>query len=153
MSAQMPSSRGGLLYGLACYGLWGLAPLYFNALVVESGNRIGSDEILAHRIIWTVVFVAPLLTISGRWPMLIACFRDPALWRMLSVSSILVAVNWFIYIYSVSTNQVMQSSFGYFINPLLSVLLGVVFLRERLRTAQWIPVALAAAGVIYLTAV
>jgi chloramphenicol-sensitive protein RarD len=140
------TSREGLLYGLAAYGWWGLVPLYFKAL-----GAVPPGELLAHRIVWSVVFLAPLLSLGGRWGALGRCFRSRTVLPTLLVTTLLIAVNWFIYIYSVSSNQVVQSSLGYFILPLANVVLGLLVFGERLRRLQWWGVGLAAAGVLLRT--
>jgi len=139
------SLRKGLLYGVAAYGLWGLVPLYFHAV-----GAAPPEQILAHRVVWSVVFLASLILFKHRWRDLGRCIASPQTAWALLVSSVLVAGNWFIYIYGISTHQVLQTSLGYFINPLVNVLLGLIFFRERLRLGQWIAVALATAGVIHL---
>jgi chloramphenicol-sensitive protein RarD len=134
-----------LAYGLAAYGLWGVIPLYFWAL-----RSLPPVEFLAHRIVWCLLFLVVVLTLSRRWPAVFRALGTPRTRRLLTVSACLVAVNWLVYIYSVATERVLHSSLGYFINPLFNVLLGLVFFRERLRPAQWLAVALAAAGLAYL---
>src|SRR5438067_8302546 len=121
------ASREGLLYGLAAYFLWGIVPLYFSALVEAADRRITALEILAHRIVWSVPFLVLLLTLMRRWTPLAACFRSRDLLATLLASTLLIAINWFTYIYGVATQQVVQTSLGYFINPLVSVLLGMIF--------------------------
>jgi chloramphenicol-sensitive protein RarD len=138
-----PHNRGGLVYGLLAYGLWGLVPLYFKAL-----ESVPPIQILAHRIVWSIVFLTVILTFRRRWPDLLRCLRAPKLLAMLALSSVLIAVNWFIYIYGVSSKNVMQTSLGYYITPLFNVLLGVVVFRERLRSWQWVALTLAALGVL-----
>jgi chloramphenicol-sensitive protein RarD len=150
-SVPSPTRLDGLLYGLAAYGLWGAAPLYFSSLAQATGNTISAGEILAHRIVWSVVLLALLLTLTRRWPLLARCLRHRAIAWMLVASAILVGLNWYVYIYGITHQQVIQTSLGYFINPLANVLLGMVFFRERLRRLQWIAVGLATAGVITLT--
>jgi chloramphenicol-sensitive protein RarD len=137
--------RAGLVYGLSAYTIWGFIPLYFRALA-EVPPRV----ILCHRILWSALFMALVVTVRGEWKSI-----WPALQRRRSVllllsGSVLIAVNWLIFIYSVSTHQLLQASLGYFINPLLSIALGMVFLRERLRRWQWLAVAVAVAAVLNL---
>lgn len=141
--------RAGLLYGLAAYGLWGLVPLYFDAL---ARSEVSPPEVLAHRIVWSGVLLAGVLALLRRWGDFGRCFRSGAILRRLSATTILIALNWLTFIYSVSIRQVVQTSLGYFITPLVSVLLGVVFLGERLRPRQWLAVGLAAVGVLNLVA-
>ena len=138
-------ARAGLLYGLAAYGSWGLVAFYFKAVAA-----VPPAEVLAHRIAWSVVFLVALLSVARRWGEVGRCLRSgPALGR-LSVAAFLLAVNWLTYIYSVSSNQLLQASLGYFTTPLVNVLLGLAVLGERLRPLQWAAVGLAAAGVANL---
>lgn len=139
------STRAGLIYGFAAYGFWGVMPLYFNAV-----SDVSPKELLAHRIVWCFLLLAGVLTVIRRWPDFARTLFTPRTLLLLAVSAVLVAANWLIYIYGVSIKDVVQTSLGYFINPLLSVLLGMVFFRERLRRAQWIAVGLATAGIVYL---
>ena len=145
MADEKGHERGGLMYGVAAYGLWGLMPFYFIAVGV-----VPSLEILAHRIVWSAVLLGVLLTVVRRWPVLLGGLRAVRTRRLLLVSSVLIGSNWFLYIWSVESGQVIQSSLGYFINPLVNVLLGLVFFGERLRVGQWAAVALATGGLLYL---
>ncbi|MEO0630683.1 MAG: EamA family transporter RarD [Planctomycetota bacterium] len=138
--------RTGVAYALAAYGLWGIFPVYFKWV-----SHVGADEILAHRIVWSVVFCALLLTWTGRWANVAAIVRSKRAWAALSVSAVLVAINWLCFIYAVVTDRILEASLGYFINPLVSIVLGMVFLGERLRRPQWFAVSLAAIAVVYLT--
>jgi len=139
--------RDGLLYGLGAYGLWGLIPLYFKFVA-----DVAPLEVLAHRALWSFVMLALLTGWLGRWPELRREVRKPKLLALLALTSLLIAANWLTFIYSVLTRQLLQSSLGYFANPLVSVLLGVVFLRERLRPWQLVSIALATSGVVVLAA-
>jgi chloramphenicol-sensitive protein RarD len=132
------------LFGLAAYTCWGLMPLYFKAV-----RAVKSGELLAHRIVWCVVLLVILVSAQRGWPDVRRCLRNPRLIRLLLISSVLVAANWLVYIRGVVTDRMVQTSLGYFINPLFSILLGLVFLRERLRPWQALAVGLAAAGVAY----
>ena len=138
-------NRTGLLYGLAAYGWWGLMPLYF-----EQVKDVPPFEILAHRIVWSCLLLAVLTTALRRWGEVKRCLTDSVSRRLLLVTTVLVALNWLAYIYAVAIRQVIQASLGYFILPLVSVLLGTLLLGERLRPAQWVAVALAAGGVIWI---
>jgi chloramphenicol-sensitive protein RarD len=142
---QRREARGGLIYGLAAYGLWGLMPLYFKAVA-----EVPPKELLAHRIVWCMLIMVVVLTVVRRWPDLYRCLRQPRTRILLLLSAILVAVNWLIFLYGVWTRQIVQTSLGYFINPLFSVLLGMVFFHERLRPGQWLAVGLASLGLAYL---
>ena len=139
-------NRAGLWVAVASFVLWGLMPLYWHLL-----KMVPSLQIVAHRVVWsTVLVVAWLLWKQGRGWLRAALARPRAAW-MLGLSGALIGFNWSLYIWAVNAGHVVESSLGYFINPLLNVVLGVVFLHERLRRAQWIAVALAAAGVLWLT--
>ena len=138
-------TRGGLVYGIAAYALWGLMPLYIWAL-----DRVPSLEILAHRVVWCSVVLLILVTVFRRWGDLGRALRNPRILGLLTISSLLIATNWFCYIYGANTGQTIQTSLGYFINPLFSVLLGMVFFGERLRPVQWLALLLAAVGVLIL---
>lgn len=143
----MPSSaRAGIGYALGAYALWGLSPFYFKLL-----NRVPAHLILAHRIAWSALFLAALITLLGQWPQVRAAWRTPRLLGALVASTALVSINWLTFIYSIETGRLADSSLGYFINPLVTVLLGLVFLGERLRPAQWGALLVAAAGVAWLT--
>jgi chloramphenicol-sensitive protein RarD len=139
-------SRKGLAYGIAAYTLWGVFPLYFKLF-----DGINPLEVLAHRILWSFVLLAVFVTLIGRWPELISTLRRPRVLPTLAASTLLIGVNWFTFLYSISVGDVLQSSLGYFITPLMSVLLGVVLLGERLRGGQLVALTLAGAGVIYMT--
>jgi chloramphenicol-sensitive protein RarD len=138
--------RLGVLSGLAAYSLWGLFPLYFPLL-----EPAGGLEIVAHRVLWSVVFVAVLLTVLRRWAQVRALVTDRRRLLVLFGAAVLIAVNWLVFVYGVNSGQVVETSLGYFINPLVSVLLGVVVFGERLRPLQWAAVGIAAAAVGVLT--
>ncbi len=142
---QQTGSRSGLLYGLAAYGLWGVLPLYFVAV-----KGVQPVELLAQRVVWSVLLLFALLTFLGRWGELRAGLRSARTRWLLLASTILIAVNWFAFIYGVWSDQNIQNSLGYFINPLFSIVLGVAFFRERLRPWQWAGLALAAGGLAYM---
>jgi chloramphenicol-sensitive protein RarD len=138
--------RRGVLYAIGAYALWGLLPVYWKAV-----QAVPAFEILCHRMAWSFLFSMLLLIWKRRWGWLRQVRERPVtLITFLGTSSIL-ALNWFIYIWAVNAGHLVDTSLGYFINPLLSVLLGVLFLRERLRPWQWVSVGIAAGGVTYLT--
>ena len=140
-----PALRLGFFCCLGCYTIWGCLPLYFRAL-----DHIQPSEMLAHRIIWSVPTGLILIVIARNWQDLRAALtRQHVLW--LSVSALLIGINWLIYIWAVSQERVMEASLGYYINPLINVLIGAVFFSERLRPAQWLAVAVAGAGVAVMT--
>lgn len=136
----------GVLYGVAAFLMWGFFPIYFKALQV-----VPSLQIMLHRVVWSFLFVMLLILMRREWPRFRDSLRKPRVLLTYTLTAGLLAVNWLIFIYGINSGQVVETSLGYFINPLLSVALGVVFLRERLRPMQWFPVGLAALGVLYLT--
>ncbi len=142
----MSEQRRGLLYGAAAYLLWGVFPLYFPLLKPASPL-----EILANRIVWSLVVVAVLLAVRRRWSWLSDLRTDRRRLFLLSVAAVTIAMNWGTYIYGVNSNQVVETSLGYFINPLVTVMFGVVLLHERLRRTQWAAVGLGALAVVVLT--
>lgn len=139
------SVRLGFLCSLGCYIIWGGLPLYFRVL-----DHIGPTEMLAHRIIWSVPAGLFLIVLARNWDQLRAALnRQHLMW--LTVSAALIGLNWFVYIWAVGQERVMEASLGYYINPLINVLIGAVFFSERLRVAQWGAVALATFGVGVMT--
>ncbi|TCB92801.1 EamA family transporter RarD [Micromonospora zingiberis] len=142
----MTPLRLGYLYGLAAYLLWGFFPLYFKLLRPASPL-----EILAHRVVWSVAFVALLLVAMRNLGFLRALSRRPRALAGIATAAALIAVNWFTYIYGVNSDRVVETALGYFINPLVVVLLGVVVLGERLRPAQWLALGVGALAVAVLT--
>jgi chloramphenicol-sensitive protein RarD len=140
-------TTAGILYGFGAYGLWGLLPLYFVALLPA-----GAVEIVANRVVWSVLFCAALITVTRSWRALGNAFRDRSVFGALAIASALIAVNWLTYTYGVTTGQAVEASLGYFINPLVSVLLGVIFLKEKLRALQWAAVGIGFVAVAVLTA-
>jgi len=139
-------ARLGIVLGVAAYSFWGVIPLYWRLL-----HGIDPIEIVAHRIVWGLATFVALAAAMGAWPAVIRAARDRRAVRVLLLSSALLSANWSIFIYAVSSDHVLHASLGYFINPLVSVLLGMVVLGERLRRLQWVAVALAAAGVVQIT--
>jgi len=146
MVLPVTEQRRGTLMGLAAYLMWGLFPLFFPLLKPAS-----AVEILAHRVLWTLVFVVVALLLRRRWAWLRTIVRDRRRLTILAIASLVIAVNWGVYIWAVNHGHVVESALGYYINPLVTVLLGVVLLRERLRRWQWVAVALATCAVIALT--
>lgn len=142
----MPEHRRGVAYGIAAYGLWGLMPLYFPLL-----RPAGAVEILAHRMVWSLVFVLLILAVRNHWAWIPDLIRTPRKLGVLALAAIAIAVNWGTYVWGVNHGHVVEVSLGYFINPLLTVVLGVVVLHERLRPLQWTAVGIAAAAVAVLT--
>jgi len=136
----------GMLYAALAFLAWGLFPLYFKAL-----RSIPAQEILAHRMAWSMLFLAAVLLWRRQWSWLAAVARQPRVLAGFAASALLLSTNWGIYIWAVNHDRVVDASLGYFINPLVNVVLGSVLLKERMRPLQWSAVALAAAGVVWLT--
>ncbi len=136
----------GVFYGLAAYLLWGFFPLYFKQVA-----SVPASEVLAHRILWSAVFLLSLVCLRRQRRQLAALCRQPRLLIQLTATTLLIAVNWLVFIYAVAAGHVLQSSLGYFINPLVSALLGFSFLGERLNRVQSCSLLLATLGVAYLT--
>jgi chloramphenicol-sensitive protein RarD len=133
-------------FGVAAYFCWGLFPLYWPLL-----DPAGSLEVLAHRFVWTMVFVLVAITAMGMWSRMLTIARDGRLMLILAIASVTIAANWGGFIYGVTSGHVIETSLGYFINPLVTVLLGVLVLKERLRPVQWVAVAIGASAVVVLT--
>lgn len=143
---QLDGPRAGLGFGMAAYLMWGAFPLYFPLLAPA-----GTIEILAQRMAWSLVVVAILLKLGHGFGGVRAIVADRRKLALLTAAAVLVSINWGVYIYAVNSGHVVESSLGYFINPLVTILLGVVVLRERLRRLQWLAVAIGAAAVVVIT--
>ena len=139
-------TTAGVLFGFGAYGLWGLLPLYFFALMPA-----GAVEIVANRVVWSLLFCIFLITVTRSWRALAGAFRDRSVFGSLALAAALIAVNWLTYTYGVTTGQTVEAALGYFINPLVSVLLGVFVLKERLRPLQWAAVGIGFVAVAVLT--
>lgn len=135
----------GILYGIGAYIIWGLFPLYWKAM-----SSVPSLQIVAHRLVWCLVFVAVLVAVTRTWTDLRKAITR-RLVLLYAVAAALLTVNWLVYIWGVNAGFVVETSLGYFINPLVNVALGVLFFKERLSLSKWLPIGLAAAGVVYLT--
>ncbi len=146
MSSTPQPANKGLLPTAVAFAIWGLFPLYFYAL-----RQVSAVQIIAHRLLWSCLFVLVWIGIRGELPTLRATLANRSIVWRLALSATLITVNWLVYVWGVMNGHVVETSLGYFIGPLVNVLLGVVFLSERLTAAQWTAVALAAAGVAYLT--
>ncbi|MGI5377434.1 EamA family transporter RarD [Streptomyces sp. CA-251387] len=138
--------RIGLLNGFAAYGMWGLVPLFWPLL-----KPAGAVEILAHRMAWSLVFVAVALIVVRRWAWAGALIRQPRRLALVAVAAGVITVNWGVYIWSVNSGHVVEASLGYFINPLVTIAMGVLLLKERLRPVQWVAVGVGGAAVVVLT--
>ncbi|MBZ0172918.1 MAG: EamA family transporter RarD [Phycisphaerales bacterium] len=135
-----------MFYSALAYGSWGLVAFYFKAVAAAD-----LFEVLCHRVIWSVLLLTVMIHFRGQWGEARELIRDPGTWRLLGPSTVLIAINWTLFIYAVVTDRLVDASLGYFINPLVSIVLGMVFLGERLRPRQWVAVALAALGVVVYT--
>lgn len=141
-----PDPLGGILASAVAFLIWGLSPAYWKCL-----TAVPATEIILHRILWSFFLMVPLLAIQHRWGEFSRALTHLPTLGMLTVSALLVGANWFIYIWAVNNDHILQASLGYYINPLVNVFLGMLFLKERLRRAQVLALGLAAAGVLYLT--
>lgn len=137
--------RRGVWYAVGAYALWGLLPVYWKALHV-----VPALQVICHRVIWSCILLAALILLRREGAAFRAAVSSRRVLAAYALAAALISVNWFTYIWAVNAGFVVETSLGYFINPLISVLLGVVFLRERLRPVQWAAVGLAASGVLYL---
>jgi chloramphenicol-sensitive protein RarD len=137
--------RAGLVNGFAAYGMWGLVPLFWPLL-----KPAGSLEILAHRMAWSLVFVAVALAFVRRWAWAGELLRQPRRLALVAVAAAVITVNWGVYIWAVNAGHVVEASLGYFINPLVTIAMGVLLLKERLRPAQWTAVGVGLTAVVVL---
>lgn len=138
--------RNSIAAAIAAYLIWGLSPLYWKLI-----QNMPAIEIVGHRVVWSWIFVALVMALKRNWfnlPRMAKNWRQSLLYI---ITASLLAVNWLIYIWAVNQDYIVDASLGYFINPLVNVLLGVAFFRERLRVWQWVPVGIASIGVLYLT--
>ncbi|MBD1227504.1 EamA family transporter RarD [Xenorhabdus griffiniae] len=133
----------GILYALGAYLIWGLAPIYFKAI-----QYVPPDEIVSHRVIWSVFFMVLLLTLTRHWRQVWAVVRQPKILLLLGITAFTITSNWLTYIWAVNNGHLLEASLGYFINPLVNVLFGMIFLGERFRRMQWVAVGLAFTGVL-----
>ena len=141
-SAVQDNARRGFLLGLSAYGLWGILPIYFKAVAA-----VPAIDIVAHRVVWSIPFLAVLLTFAGGWRQVAQAVRNRKTLGLLAVSALLIAVNWLLYVYAVTSGQILAGSLGYYLNPLMNVVLGRIVLKERLTRLQWTAVIIAALGV------
>ena len=145
--SQTPHPRTGFLLGLAAYALWGVLPIYFKALAA-----VPAVDIVAHRILWSLPYLALLILLSRGWPKVRAALAQPRTIGILLLTAMLIGGNWLLYVYAVTSDHILAASFGYYLNPLANVLLGRFVLHERLNRLQWTAVAVAAAGISVLAA-
>lgn len=142
----MTEQRRGLIFGIGAYGLWGIFPLYWPLL-----KPAGAMEILASRMVWSFVSVLAVLVFTKHWSWFAEIRHEPKRLLLLLGAAALISVNWGTYIWGVNSGRVIETSLGYFLNPLVSVLFGVLILHERLRPAQWLAVAIGAAAMVELS--
>jgi chloramphenicol-sensitive protein RarD len=150
MNAQAKTEqhhRTGFLLGLGAYGLWGVLPLYFKAIAA-----VPAIDIVAHRVLWSLPFLALLIVMAKGRDKVRAAASRPKTVGILVLTALLIGVNWLLYVYAVTSGHILAASFGYYLNPLLNVLLGRFVLHERLSRVQWVAVAIAAAGISVLAA-
>jgi chloramphenicol-sensitive protein RarD len=150
MSAQTPSkdqgSTSGVMIALGAFLIWGMSPIYFKSL-----KGIPALEILLHRMVWSFLLLLPIVVATRRWHEFKSVILDGRKLLVLSITTILVSGNWFVFIWAVNSDRILEASLGYYINPLINILLGMVILNERLRRPQIGAVCLAATGVVYMT--
>jgi chloramphenicol-sensitive protein RarD len=139
-------SRRGFLLGVAAYSLWGAFPLYWPLL-----EPAGAVEILAHRVLWSAITMGLVVVAFGQLPAVLAVVRDRRTFRILAFAAVVISVNWATYIWGVNNGRVIEASLGYFVNPLVTVLMGVFILGEQLRRLQWVAVGIASLAVVVLT--
>jgi chloramphenicol-sensitive protein RarD len=138
---QPKSQLAGIGFGLLAYLIWGFFPLFFRQL-----SHISPMDVLSNRAVWACVFVGILLTLRSNWGKVVAVFRTPRQFAMLALAALLVGSNWLMFLWAVAHEQVVASSLGYFLTPLVNVLLGLIVLKEKLNRLEWISVGLAVAG-------
>jgi chloramphenicol-sensitive protein RarD len=136
----------GVVYAISAYLFWGIFPIYWKLI-----NHVPAIEIIGHRIAWSFIFVILIIYFSGKWSFFKTSIQNRKNLSPYLISAILLCVNWFTYVWAVNSGYIIETSLGYFINPLVSVLLGVIFLKEKLRPLQWFSVFLAGLGICYLT--
>ena len=142
----MKTQKLGLIYGVSAYVLWGMFPLYWPLL--EPANPL---EIVSHRAVWTLIFCVIVLAITHALKSTLATFRRPKVAIKLFLASVLISINWLIYIWATNNGHVVEASLGYYINPLIIIAFGVILLKEKMRRLQWVAVSIATVGVIILT--
>lgn len=138
--------KKGLLFALGAYSIWGLFPIYWKTI-----QHVPALQLIGHRIVWSFLLLMLILSVGGNIKGLAAKMTDLKILRIYALAALLIGVNWLLYVWAVNAGFIVETSLGYFINPLISVVLGMIFFRERLRPLQWIPVVLAGIGVAYLT--
>jgi chloramphenicol-sensitive protein RarD len=145
-SKSDPQTAWGVIYAVSAFLIWGISPVYWKAL-----RSVPALEIILHRIVWSFIFLVPLVILIQRWQEFVSVLKNFRTLLILLVTALIVGGNWLLYIWAVNNDHLLQASLGYYINPLVNVVLGMIFLKERLRVPQIAAVALATAGVLYLT--
>ncbi len=140
------NTLSGFLSGTTAFLIWGLCPIYWKVLAA-----VPALETITHRVVWSFLFLVPVISMQGKWPEFFQVIREPRKVAVLCLSTLLVASNWLLFIWSVNNNHIIEASLGYYINPIANVVFGVIVLRERLNKSQRIAVGLAVVGVLYLT--
>ncbi len=143
---QNKDKTKGIISILLAYSLWGFLPIYWKLL-----RSIPSDRIIAHRIVWSFVFVMGLILLSRKWTELVAVLKRPRDLMIFGLAAFFITINWFVFIYAVNNGQIVDGSLGYYINPLVSIAMGAVIYRERFKASQIVAIVLAAAGVTVMT--
>jgi chloramphenicol-sensitive protein RarD len=141
-----PRTNRGIWYAVGAYLLWGMFPIYWKLL-----HQVPALELICHRVLWSCLTLYVLIALRGRWRAVAKAARQPRTIVIYLIASVLIGFNWLVFIWGVNSGYIIETSLGYFINPLLNVLLGVVFFRERLRPWQLVSIVLASAAVLYLT--
>jgi chloramphenicol-sensitive protein RarD len=141
---QQPVAGG--LFAFSAFLIWGLSPIYWKAL-----HGVGAFEVILHRVLWSFAVLMPLVFLNRRWEAFKDVLKKPKMMVILLITSVLVGGNWLLYVWAINNGRVLQASLGYYINPLVNIFLGMIFLRERLRQAQTIAVIIATLAVFYLT--
>ncbi|MBK5015569.1 MULTISPECIES: EamA family transporter RarD [Pantoea] len=136
-------TRQGVGFALGAYFIWGIAPAYFKLV-----KQVPATEIMTHRVIWSALFMLLLITLSRSWPGVRSVLRQPKKVLLLALTAVTVGSNWLLFIWAVNNQHMLEASLGYFINPLINVVFGMLFLRERFRRLQWLAVLLATIGVL-----
>jgi chloramphenicol-sensitive protein RarD len=138
--------RRGIWYGLGAYVSWGLFPLYWKLL-----HDVPALQLIGHRIVWSFLTLVIFILLMRQWTAFRGTVFTWSVFRVYSIAAILIGINWLTYVWAVNSGHIVEASLGYFINPLLSISLGVLFLNEHLRRMQWVSIGLAVAGVLFLT--
>lgn len=136
-------TRQGIFYALGAYFIWGIAPAYFKLV-----SEVPPTEIMTHRVIWSALFMVLLISLSRNWPQVKSVLRQPKKVWLLALTAFAIGGNWLLFIWAVNNQHMLEASLGYFINPLINVVFGMLFLRERFRPLQWVAVLLATLGVL-----